>query len=220
MRSKRVETPREATSVLHDGATIMVGGFGRGGVPEQLIEAVCERKLRDLTIVSNNAGTGHTGIARLLEEGCVKKIVCSFPFASESVVFKELFAKQLVDLEVVPQGTLAERIRAAGAGLGGFLTRTGLGTEIASGKPVIKVGEEDFLLEYALPADFALIKANKVDMRGNLTYRMAARNFNPIMAMAAKYVIVQAREELPLGGLDPECVVTPGIYVDTYCLAN
>lgn len=216
MKNKRAESSHDATAALHDGATVLIGGFGLGGVPAHLIEAVCGRRLRNLTIVSNNAGTGHTGIARLLEEGCVRKILCSFPFARESVVFRDLYAKGKVDLEVVPQGTLAERIRAGGSGLGGFLTRTGLGTDIAEGKPVVVVDGKQYLLEKALRGTFALIKAHKVDPRGNLVYRMAARNFNPIMAMAAEHVIVEAKDEVPLGGLDPECIITPGVFVDKY----
>lgn len=203
---------------MRGDAIVFVGGFGRGGVPEDLIEAVCQKRLKGLTIVSNNAGTSRTGIARLLEEGCVRKIVCSFPLAKESVVFRDLYAKGLVELEVVPQGTMAERIRAAGAGIGGVLTPTGVGTEIAVGKQVIEVGGRDMVLEPALRADFALIRANKVDARGNLTYRKAARNFNPIMAMGADWVIVEAAEEVALGDIDPECVITPGVYVDAFFL--
>lgn len=220
MKRKRANSAAEAVSALRDGATVLVGGFGRGGVPEHLIEAVCDCKLRGLTIVSNNAGTEHTGIARLLEEGCVAKMICSFPFSKESVVFQKLYMERKVELEVVPQGTLAERIRAGGAGIGGFLTRTGVGTDVATGKQVLSVNGEDHLLEFALRGDFALVKANVVDERGNLTYRMAARNFNPIMAMAADYVIVEAKEEIPIGAMDPEHVITPSIYVDAYCITG
>lgn len=216
VKGKRAPSLHEALAALRDGATVLIGGFGRGGVPENLIEAVCELRLRGLTIVSNNAGTGHTGIARLLEEGCVAKMICSFPLARESTVFGELYSQGKVDLEVVPQGTLAERLRAGGSGLGGFLTPTGVGTDIANGKQIIPVNGRDYLLEKALRGDFALVKAHKVDPRGNLTYRMAARNFNPVMAMAADHVIVEAKDEVPIGALDPECVITPGIYVDSY----
>lgn len=216
MKNKRHSTEHEAVAAMRDDSIVFIGGFGRGGVPERLIEAVCERRLRGLTIVSNNAGTSSTGIARLLQEGCVSKVVCSFPLAKESVVFKDLYARGLVDLEVVPQGTMAERIRAAGAGLGGILTPTGVGTEIAEGKPVVEVDGRAFVLEKSLRADFALVRANKVDARGNLTYRKAARNFNPIMAMASDWVIVEAAEEVEVGELDPECIITPGIYVDAY----
>lgn len=216
MKNKRHSTEHEAVAALRDDSIVFIGGFGRGGVPERLIEAVCERRLRGLTIVSNNAGTSSTGISRLLQEGCVSKVVCSFPLAKESVVFKDLYARGLVDLEVVPQGTMAERIRAAGAGLGGILTPTGVGTEVAEGKTVMEVDGRSFVLEKPLRADFALVRANKVDARGNLTYRKAARNFNPIMAMAADWVIVEAAEEVEVGELDPECIITPGIYVDAY----
>lgn len=218
MKSKRFPSALEAIGKMRNDSVVFVGGFGRGGVPEHLIEAVCQKRLRGLTIVSNNAGTSRTGIARLLEEGCVRKVVCSFPLAKESVVFRELYAKGLVELEVVPQGTMAERIRAAGAGIGGVLTPTGVGTEIAIGKQVISVGGRDMLLEPAMRADFALIRANRVDPRGNLTYRKAARNFNPIMAMGADWVMVEAAEEVALGEIDPECVITPGVYVDAYTL--
>lgn len=216
MKDKKATSPEEAVSGVRDGSVVLIGGFGRGGVPEFLIEKVCEKKPRGLTIVSNNAGTHRTGIARLLEEGCVSKMICSFPFSAESVIFQELFARGEVDLEVVPQGTLAERIRAGGAGLGGILTPTGKGTEIAHGKTTIMLDGRDYVLERALRGDVALVKAHKVDAAGNLTYRMAARNFNPIMAMAADWVIVEAADEVPVGGLDPECIVTPGLYVDTY----
>jgi 3-oxoadipate CoA-transferase alpha subunit len=216
MKQKKAASLEEAVSHLRDGATVLIGGFGYGGVPEVLIEGICGLGLRNLTIVNNNAGTGHTGIARLLEEGCVGKIVCSFPFAAESVVFKEMYEAGKVDLEVVPQGTLAERMRNAGAGLGGFLTPTGVGTEIAEGKPEIEVDGKRYILEKPLRGDFALIKAFKVDPRGNLVYRKAARNFNPVMAMAADFTIAEVKEEVPLGGLDPEAVVTPSVYVDCY----
>src|SRR5690606_6448112 len=196
MKKKRHATPLEAVGRMKDDSIVFVGGFGRGGVRERLIEAVCDRKLRGLTIVSNNAGTSSTGIARLLEEGCVRKIVCSFPLAKESVVFKGLYERGLVELEVVPQGTMAERIRAGGAGLGGVLTPTGVGTDIAEGKQVIELDGRNYLLERAMRADFALVKAHKVDPMGNLVYRKAARNFNPIMAMAADWVMVEATSEV------------------------
>lgn len=220
MKQKRHNTALEAIEGMRDDSVVFVGGFGRGGVPERLIEAVCQRKLRGLTVVSNNAGTSRTGIARLLEEGCVRKVVCSFPLARESVVFRDLYDRGLVDLEVVPQGTMAERIRAGGAGLGGILTPTGVGTDIAEGKLHIDVDGKTFLLEPAMRADFALVRAHKVDPFGNVVYRKAARNFNPVMAMAADWVIVEASEEVPIGELDPECIVTPGIYVDAYVAAS
>ena len=216
MKKKRAASIEEAVSRLRDGATVLVGGFGYGGVPENLIEGVCGRGLKNLTIVNNNSGTGHTGIARLLEEGCVGKMICSFPFAAESHVFKEKFAAGEVALEVVPQGTMAERMRNAGAGLGGFLTPTGVGTEIAEGKPEFEVEGQTYILERPLRGDFALVKAYKADPRGNLIYRKAARNFNPVMAMAADVTIVEVAEEVPLDSLDPEAIVTPGVYVDCY----
>ncbi|TCT03592.1 3-oxoacid CoA-transferase subunit A [Aquabacter spiritensis] len=217
MKQKRHETPLEAIDRMTDNSVVFVGGFGRAGVPERLVEAVCRRKLRGLTIVSNNAGSNVAGIASLLQEGCVGKIICSFPLAREAVAFRDLYDRNLVDLEVVPQGTLAERIRAGGAGLGGVLTPTGVGTDIAEGKPLIEIDGRAFLIERALRADFALIKAYKVDPLGNLIYRKAARNFNPIMAMAADWVIVEAAEEVGIGALDPEHIITPGVYVDAYC---
>ncbi|MEM9682775.1 MAG: 3-oxoacid CoA-transferase subunit A [Pseudomonadota bacterium] len=216
MKKKKAATLEEAVSHLRDGATVLIGGFGYGGVPETLIEGICGNGLRDLTIVNNNAGTGHTGIARLLEEGCVAKIICSFPFASESHVFKEIYAAGKVDLEVVPQGTLAERMRNAGAGLGGFLTPTGVGTEIAEGKQEFEIDGKRYILEKPLGADFALIKAFKVDPRGNLVYRKGARNFNPVMAMAADFTIAEVAEEVAMGELDPEVIVTPSVFVDCF----
>lgn len=216
MKNKKAATLEEAVSHLRDGATVLIGGFGYGGVPETLIEGICGKGLRNLTIVNNNAGTGHTGIARLLEEGCVGKIICSFPFAAESHVFKEIYAAGKVDLEVVPQGTLAERMRNAGAGLGGFLTPTGVGTEIADGKQEFEIDGNRYILEKPLGADFALIKAFKVDPRGNLVYRKGARNFNPVMAMAADFTIAEVAEEVPMGELDPEVIVTPSVFVDCY----
>jgi len=201
---------------IFDGATVFIGGFGRGGVPELLIEAVCDRKLSNLTIVTNNSGTARTGIARLIEQNCVSKIVCSFPIAKESYIFKEWFEAGKIAAEVVPQGTLVERMSCAGAGLGGFLTPVGVGTELAEGKEHITVDGRQFLLERPLRGDFALIKADMVDPRGNLTYRNAARNFNPVMAMAADMVLVEANRAVGLGGIDPNIVITPGIYVDRY----
>jgi 3-oxoadipate CoA-transferase alpha subunit len=220
MKNKKAETLEAALARLTDGATILVGGFGIAGVPEILIEGVCDRGLRGLTIVANNSGTHRTGIARLLAEGCVARIICSFPWAVESFVFKEMYEAGKVALEVVPQGTLAERIRTAGAGLGGFLTPTAVGTDLGAGKPVQEVDGKEYVLEMPLKGDFALIKARQVDGRGNLTYRMAARNFNPVMAMAADYTIVEATMEVAVGEIDPESIVTPGVFVDTYYVAG
>ncbi|MDD9903440.1 MAG: 3-oxoacid CoA-transferase subunit A [Rhodospirillaceae bacterium] len=220
MQNKKCDTLEAALERLTDDAIILVGGFGIAGVPEILIEGVCDRGLRGLTIVANNSGTHETGIARLLAEGCVGKIICSFPWAVESFVFKEMYEAGKVDLEVVPQGTLAERLRTAGAGLGGFLTPTAVGTELGAGKPVHEIDGKEYVLERPLRGDFALIKAREVDGRGNLTYRMAARNFNPVMAMAADYTIVEAATEVPVGALDPETIVTPGVFVDCYYVAG
>ncbi len=220
MKNKKADTLEAALEKLTDDATILVGGFGIAGVPEILIEGVCDRGLRGLTIVANNSGTHQTGIARLLSEGCVGKIICSFPWAVESFVFKEMYEAGKVELEVVPQGTLAERLRTAGAGLGGFLTPTGVGTELGAGKPVHEIDGAEYVLERPLRGDFALLKAREVDGRGNLNYRMAARNFNPVMAMAADYTIVEATTEVAVGELDPETVVTPGVFVDCYYVAG
>ncbi len=220
MKNKKADTLEDAIARLNDGATMLIGGFGIAGVPEILIEGVCDRGLRDLTIVANNSGTHKTGIARLLAEGCVGKIICSFPWAVESFVFKELYEDGKVDLEVVPQGTLAERMRAAGAGLGGFLTPTAVGTDLGAGKAVHEIDGKEYILEMPLKGDFALIKAREVDARGNLTFRMAARNFNPVMATAADYTIVEATTEVPVGDLDPECIITPGVFVDCYYIAG
>src|SRR5574342_613493 len=190
MKNKRYASAAEVVACMRDGATVLVGGFGHAGIPDLLIEAVCDRRLRDLTVVTNNSGRGRTGIARLIESGCVAKIVCSFPIAKEGYVFREWYEAGKIAVEVVPQGTLAERIRCGGAGLGGFLTPTGVGTEVAEGKQQLTVNGNDYLLEPPLRGDFALIRANIVDARGNLTYRKAARNFNPVMAMAADVVLV------------------------------
>ncbi|MBL4721311.1 MAG: 3-oxoacid CoA-transferase subunit A [Alphaproteobacteria bacterium] len=216
MKQKKAKSLDEAIDHVSDGDTILVGGFGVAGVPEILIDGICGRGLKDLTIVSNNAGTRRTGIARLLEEGCVRKIICSFPRSVESFVFKELYDAGKIELEVVPQGTMAERMRAAGAGLGGFLTPTGLGSELAAGKPVHEVDGKEYVLEKPLRADIALIKALKVDPYGNLIFRKAARNFNPVMATAAAFTIVEAAEEVGVGDLDPEVIITPGVFVDCY----
>ncbi len=216
MKNKKAETLEDAVSRIPDGATLLLGGFGQPGVPEILIDGVCDLKRRDLTIVTNNAGTGHSGIARLIGDGCVAKLICSFPWAKESFVFKELYDAGKIELEIVPQGTLAERMRTAGAGLGGFLTPTGVGTDLADGKQTMNVDGKDYILEKPLHGDFALIKAYKVDPRGNLIYRKTGRNFNPIMAMAAGHTIVEVQEDVEIDDLDPEVIVTPGVFVDTY----
>lgn len=220
MKNKHYASAVEVVACMRDGATVLVGGFGHAGIPDLLIEAVCDRGLRGLTIVTNNSGRGRTGIARLIESGCVAKIVCSFPIAKEGYVFREWYEAGKIGVEVVPQGTLAERIRCAGAGLGGFLTPTGVGTDVAEGKQLLTVNGDDYLLELPLRGDFALIRANVVDTRGNLTYRKAARNFNAVMATAADVVLVQANREVELGELDPEIIITPGLYVDRYFVAQ
>lgn len=220
IKNKRAASPAEAVADVKDGSVVMVGGFGRGGVPEILIDALCDKGVKGLTIISNNTGTHETGIARLLKQGCVKKMICSFPFATESNVFRDLYNAGKVDLEVVPQGSLAERIRAGGAGLGGFLTPTGVGTELAQGKQILTVNGREYVLELPLRADVAIIRARQVDPRGNLTYRMAGRNFNPVMCTAADKVIVEAIEEVELGSLDPEVIITPGLYVTRYVVAG
>lgn len=220
MKNKRAETLEDAVANIADGATVLVGGFGAAGVPEVLIDGVCDSARRNLTVISNNAGTGRSGLARLLGEGCVSKLVCTFPWAKESFVFKELYDDKKIDLEIVPQGTLAERMRTAGAGLGGFLTPTAVGTDLAEGKQILNVDGKDYVLELPLRADVALIKAHHVDPRGNLIFHKSARNFNPIMAMAADQTIVEATAEVAIGDMDPEVIVTPGVFVDRYFITG
>ncbi|MBB6427858.1 3-oxoacid CoA-transferase subunit A [Sphingopyxis sp. JAI128] len=214
MIDKRFRRALDALHDVPDGATILVSGFGEAGNPTELIHALIEQGARDLTVVNNNAGNGEIGLALLLKEQRVRKIVCSFPRGSHSHVFDELYRAGRIELELVPQGTLAERIRAAGAGIPAFYTPTGVGTEIARGKETRSFGGRDYLLETALSADFALIKAERADRWGNLLYNKAARNFAPVMAAAAKVTIVQARHVLEPGDLDPETIVTPSIFVD------
>jgi 3-oxoadipate CoA-transferase alpha subunit len=202
-----------ALADIPNGATVMIGGFGNAGMPAALIDALIAQGARDLTIVNNNAGNGDTGLAALLKAKRVKKILCSFPRQADSWHFDALYRAKEIELELVPQGTLAERIRAAGAGIGGFYTPTAFGTRLAEGKETRRIGERDYVLEFPIHADYALIKADRADRWGNLTYRMTARNFAPIMASAAKCTVVQVRETVELGALDPEAVVTPGIFV-------
>lgn len=202
-----------AVADIHDGATVMIGGFGNAGMPRELIDALIEQGAGDLTIVNNNAGNGDTGLAALLATGRVRKIICSFPRQSDSHVFDALYRTGKIELELTPQGNLAERIRAAGAGIGGFFSPTGFGTLLAAGKETRVINGRNYVLESPIHADFALIKALKGDRWGNLVYRKAARNFGPIMAMAAKCAIVQVSEVVGLGELDPEVIVTPGIFV-------
>lgn len=197
---------------LHDGATVLVGGFGDAGVPERLLDAIRVLGLRELTIVSNNAGSGDYGLARLLKAGCVGRMVCSFPRSSGSVVFEELYAAGQIELEIVPQGTLAERIRAGGAGIPAFYTATAYGTTLAEGKETRSFDDRQYVMERAIRADVALIHARQGDRWGNLTYARTSRNFNPIMAMAASTTLVEVREIVEM--VDPEVVVTPGIFVN------
>lgn len=214
MIDKIVNSIAAALEGVQDGSTVMVGGFGAVGQPDALIEGLIEQGAKDLTIVANNAGAGRVGLAKLMEAGRVRKIICSFPRSAGSVVFEELFKAGKLDLEIVPQGTLAERIRAAGAGIGAFFTPTAFGTKLAENKETREIGGRPYVLEYALPADVALVEAWKADRWGNCTYRGSGRNFNPVMAMAAKRSIVQTQQVVALGALDPEAIVTPGIFVD------
>lgn len=203
----------EAMGDVPDGATVMIGGFGTAGLPNELIDALLERGARELTIVNNNAGNGDTGLAALLAAGRVRKIICSFPRQADSWHFDRLYREGRIELELVPQGNLAERIRAAGAGIGGFFSPTGYGTELAKGKETREIDGRMYVLESPIHADYALIKAERGDRWGNLTYRMTARNFGPVMAMAAKVTVATVHEIVELGTLDPEAVVTPGLFV-------
>ena len=213
MIDKTFPSAAAALSDVADGATVMIGGFGTAGLPDELTEALLAQGARDLTIVNNNAGNGDTGLAALLAAGRVRKIICSFPRQADSHHFDRLYRAGRISLELVPQGNLAERIRAAGAGIGGFFTATGYGTELARGKEVREINGRMYVLESPIHADFALIKAERGDRWGNLTYRKTARNFGPVMAMAARTTIATVHEVVELGALDPECVVTPGIFV-------
>lgn len=214
MVNKTIGGAAEAVADIPDGATVMIGGFGVAGQPVELIGALLEQGAKDLVVVNNNAGNGTTGLAALLAAGQVRKIVCSFPRQKDSQIFDELYRASEVELEVVPQGNLAERIRAAGAGIGAFFTPTGYGTMLAEGKETRQIEGRDFVLEYPIKADFALIKALKSDRWGNLVYRKTARNFGPIMAAAATTTVAQVDDVVELGELDPEAVITPGIYVN------
>ncbi|MEY3789376.1 MAG: hypothetical protein RLZ09_212 [Pseudomonadota bacterium] len=220
MVNKIVPGLREALAGIHDGATIMIGGFGNAGMPRELIDGLIDQGATDLTIVNNNAGNGDTGLAALLAARRVKKIICSFPRQADSYVFDGLYRSGELELELTPQGNLAERIRAAGAGVGAFFSPTGYGTLLAEGKETRLINGKNYVLEYPIHADFALIKALKADRWGNLVYRKAARNFGPIMAMAAKCTIVQVDQVVELGELDPEVIVTPGIFVQRVVKVN
>jgi 3-oxoadipate CoA-transferase, alpha subunit len=213
MISKIVESAAEAVADVRDGSTVMIGGFGSAGQPVELIDALLAQGAKDLTVVNNNAGNGTTGLAALLQAGRVRKIICSFPRQVDSQVFDGLYRSGKLELELVPQGTLAERIRAAGAGIAGFFTPTGFGTMLAEGKETRHINGRDYVLENALNADYALIKAHRGDRLGNLVYRKTARNFGPLMVGAASVAIAQVSDIVEVGQLDPESVVTPGIYV-------
>lgn len=213
MIDKSVESAQAAVADLFDGASILVGGFGTAGMPNELIDALIARNVGDLTIVSNNAGNGEAGLAALIREGRVRKIICSFPRQSDSHHFDAAYRAGKIELELVPQGNLAARIHAAGAGLGAIFTPTGYGTQLADGKESRIIDGKGYVLEMPIHADFALIKGEVGDRWGNLVYRKTARNFGPIMAMAARTTIAQVSHIAPLGSLDPEAIVTPGIFV-------
>ena len=213
MIDKFFSSTAAALADVPDGASVMIGGFGNAGMPAELIDALIAQGAKDLTVVNNNAGNADAGLAALIGAKRVKKIICSFPRQTDSWHFDKAYRAGELELELVPQGTLAERIRAAGAGVGAFYTPTAYGTKLAEGKETRRIGERDYVLEYPIHADYALIKADRADRWGNLTYRMTARNFGPIMAAAAKCTVVQVRETVALGELDPEIVVTPGIFV-------
>ncbi len=213
MINKIVQNMAEAMAGIRDGSVVLIGGFGSIGQPNALIDGLIEQGAKDLTVVANNAGVGHVGLARLLETGRVRKIVCSFPRTADPVVFEKLWRAGRIELEVVPQGTMAERMRAAGAGIPAFYTPTAVGTALAEGKEEREIRGRKYILEDALAGDVALIEAWEADRWGNLTYKSSARNFNPVMATAAKTTIVQAQHIVELGALDPEKVATPGIFV-------
>jgi 3-oxoadipate CoA-transferase alpha subunit len=213
MVSKVIQSVAEAVSDIKDGAVVMISGFGEAGSPIELIHALVDLGARDLTVVSNNTGSGHVGLASLIENRQVKKMICSFPRTANSTVFPDLYRKGEIELELVPQGTLAERIRAGGAGIPAFYTPTGVDTPLAIGKEERIIDGKRYLLEFAIKADFAFVKCKASDRLGNLVFNKTARNFGPIMCMAAKTSIIQCRKIVEVGQLDPESVVTPGIFV-------
>ena len=213
-RAQLCETVDEAVAGIEDGSTILVGGFGLAGMPFDLIDGLIRQGATDLTIVSNNAGNGEVGLAALLKAGRVRKVLCSFPRQSDSYVFDELYRSGRIELEVVPQGNLAERMRAAGAGIGAFFSPTAVGTPLAEGKEQRTIDGRDYVLEYPIRGDYAFVSAHRADGMGNLVYRKTARNFGPVMATAATTTVAQVGEVVATGDLDPEAVVTPGIYVD------
>ena len=214
MIDKRVQTMADALAGVADGSTVLIGGFGAVGQPNALLEGLIEQGAKDLVCVANNAGTGHVGLARLMELGRVRKMICSFPRSAGSVVFEALYKEGKIELEVAPQGTMAERMRAAGAGIPAFFTATAVGTQLARGKETRVIGGREYVLEEALHGDLALVEAWQADRWGNLTYRSSGRNFNPVMAMAGRLTVVQSQHMVELGALDPEAVVTAGIFVD------
>ncbi|MEE2999683.1 MAG: 3-oxoacid CoA-transferase subunit A [Pseudomonadota bacterium] len=214
MIDKTVGTIDAAVAGIKDGATIMVSGFGEAGAPSLLMEAIIDQGSKNLTAISNNAGEAYHGLAKLIAEGRVTKVICSFPTAAKKAVVKDLYSAGEINLEIVPQGTLSERIRSSGAGIGGFYTPTSFGTKLGEGKETRKLSGKDYVLEYPLHADFAFIKAKQADRWGNLTYDKSARNFGPSMAMAGKITVVQVDDIVELGELDPEAIVTPGIFVN------
>ncbi len=214
MINKICDSISEALEGVKDGSTVLIGGFGTAGVPTELIEGLIAQGAKSLTIVNNNAGNGELGIAALLKAGRVRKVICSFPRQADSQVFDELFRSRRIELELVPQGNLAERIRAAGAGIGAFFCPTGFGTDLAIGKETREIDGRPHVLEYPIHGDLALVKAEAGDRWGNLVYRKAARNFGPVMATAAKLTVASVHEVRQLGAIDPEVVVTPGIYVN------
>lgn len=213
-RTAILETADEAVAGIEDGATVLVGGFGLAGMPFDLVDALIRQGATDLTIVANNAGNGEVGLAALLKAGRVRKVLCSFPRQVDSHVFDELYRAGKVELEVVPQGNLAERMRAAGAGIGAFFCPTAVGTPLAEGKEARTIDGREYVLEYPIKGDYALISAHTADRQGNLVYRKTARNFGPVMAAAVTTTIVQVADIVPRGSLDPEAIVTPSIYVD------
>lgn len=214
MINKIVPTLADAVAGISDGATILVGGFGDSGSPHDLLDALTERKLKDLVIVTNNAGVGERGLARLMKAGCVRKLMCSFPRVAGSTVFEELYEAGKLELELIPQGTIAERVRAAGAGIPAFYTRTAFGTPLAENREHRDFNGKTYIMEEAIHGDFALIQAKHGDRWGNLVYSKSTRNFNPVMAVGAKVTIAQVAKVVELGALDPEAIVTPGIYVE------
>ena len=213
MINKIAPSVADALAGVADGATVMVGGFGTAGIPNELIDGLIAQGARDLTIVNNNAGNGDAGLAALLGTGRVSKVICSFPRQADSHVFDALYRSGRIALELVPQGNLAERIRAAGAGIGAFFTPTGFATQLAAGKETRQIDGRNYVLEYPIHADVALIRAERGDRWGNLVYRKAARNFGPVMAMAARCTVASVHQIVELGALDPEAIVTPGIFV-------